>query len=368
MGAASWPATDLGTHPRVASPIPRWALMCGSALRPSPARARTWRRRRRGAPGVAPGWGTSSTRGRPCPSRRGEPRLVGALAEREQSLSGVARRAHGLVGKDRQRARAELDPLARGQLLVAQPRGLRGGVGVVRGVADVVVAGPEAERDDLLRVGLLGDRVGVHRRAGPAGEAGHGEVEAVPEEVHGARLAGEPAAELLEHRVGPVEDPPEARDRVAIPGRVLEILGKRRRHGDAERLLGDLDVDVELAEQRVEAGVELRDGQSATQLERPGATVSRPDDHRVIDEVDRDLERGVVVMQPPRREPSHVDVQRDVPPVVARRRRGQPDLADDLAVEMQRVPRRAPVGQMQLRQRHGPHPTLSPYRGHELAR
>ena len=102
----------------------------------------------------------------------------------------------------------------------------------------------------------------------------------------------------------------------------------------------------------MDAGIEVRDGQSAAELERPGATVGRPDDHGVIDEVDRDLERRAVVMQPPRRETSHVDVQRDVPPVVARRRGRQPDLADDLAVEMQRVLRCAPVGQMQLRQRH----------------
>ncbi len=62
-------------------------------------------------------------------------------------------------------------------------------------------------------------------------------LEAVPEQVHGARLAVEPAAELLEHRVRPVEDPAEARDRVAIPGRVVAIVRERRRHRHAERLL-----------------------------------------------------------------------------------------------------------------------------------
>jgi hypothetical protein len=104
----------------------------------------------------------------------------------------------------------------------------------------------------------------------------------------------------------------------------------------------------------VEAGIEVRDRQSPAELEGLRATVSRPDDHGVVDEVDRDLERRVAMMQAPCRETADVDVQRDVPPVVARWRRRQPDLADDLAVEMQRVPRLAPVGQMQLRQRHGP--------------
>jgi hypothetical protein len=96
----------------------------------------------------------------------------------------------------------------------------------------------------------------------------------------------------------------------------------------------------------VEAGVELRDRQPCAERERRGSAVRRPDDHGVIDEVDRDLERRVAMMQPPRREPADVDVQRHVPPVVARRRGGQPDLAEDLAVEMQRVLGRAPVGQM----------------------
>ena len=53
--------------------------------------------------------------------------------------------------------------------------------------------------------------------AGRLGEAGDGEVEAVPEEVHRARLTVEPAAELLEHGVRPVEDTAEALDRFAIP-------------------------------------------------------------------------------------------------------------------------------------------------------
>jgi hypothetical protein len=36
-------------------------------------------------------------------------------------------------------------------------------------------------------------------------------------------------------------------------------------------------------------------------------------------EVEVDLEGRVVVMQPPGREPAHVDVKRRIPPVVARR-------------------------------------------------
>jgi hypothetical protein len=59
-------------------------------------------------------------------------------------------------------------------------------------------------------------------------------------------------------------------------------------------LLLDLDVDVELAEQRVEAGIEVRDGHSAAELEldvalfdndRPGAAV--------LERIRRDVQSGM---------------------------------------------------------------------------
>jgi hypothetical protein len=89
--------------------------------------------------------------------------LVRALAERQQRRSWISRAAHSLVGKHRQRARAVLDPAARGQRLLAESLGLGRGVGVVGAVVDGVVARPEPERDDLVRVGLLVDRIGIDR-------------------------------------------------------------------------------------------------------------------------------------------------------------------------------------------------------------
>jgi len=61
---------------------------------------------------------------------------------------------------------------------------------------------------------------------------------------------------------------------------------------------------------------------------------------------------NAVMVEAPGCESADVDVQRSVPPVVARCRRRQPDLAEDLAVQVQRVLCRAPVGQVQLRQCH----------------
>src|SRR5205085_3245352 len=111
--------------------------------------------------------------------------------------------------------------------LVAEPVRFGAGVGVVGGVPEIVVSGPEAEGDELLGVGLLGDGVGVDGRRRSAGEAGNREIEAVPEEMDRAGLAAEPAAELLEHAVGPVEDAAVALDGVAVPGGVLAVLGER---------------------------------------------------------------------------------------------------------------------------------------------
>jgi hypothetical protein len=55
-------------------------------------------------------------------------------------------------------------------------------------------------------------------------------------------------------------------------------------------------------------------------------------------------------MHPSRRKPADVDVQRRVPPVVARRHRRELDLPDDLRPEVQRDLRRFPVGQRYRRE------------------
>jgi hypothetical protein len=131
----------------------------------------------------------------------------------------------------------------------------------------------------------------------------------VPEEVYRAGLAVEPAAELLEDGVRPVEDSAEAPDRLSIPGRVPDVLRKRRRHRDPERLLRDLDVDAELGEHRVETGVEVRDGHPVAELEHPVASVGGPHEQGVIEEVESDLEGRPAKMETPCREPADVDVE-----------------------------------------------------------
>ena len=68
----------------------------------------------------------------------------------------------------------------------------------------------------------------------------------------------------------------------------------------------------------MDAGIEVGDRHSAADVERLGATVAGAGNQGVVDEVDRDLEGRIAMVQAPGGEAAHVDVQRGVPPVVTR--------------------------------------------------
>ena len=123
------------------------------------------------------------------------------------------------------------------------------------------------------------------------------------------------------------DDAGEAGDGLAVPRRVFDVVWEGRRRRDAERFLFDGDVDAQFAERCVDAGIEVGDRHSAADVERLGATVAGAGNQGVVDEVDRDLEGRIAMVQAPGGEAAHVDVQRGVPPVVARGGSGQPDLA-----------------------------------------
>src|SRR5262249_5077844 len=150
--------------------------------------------------------------------------LVGALQEGEQRRSRISRIANDLVGQTSKRARPQPGPerLLWPQGSLAETCGLRRRVRVVARLSDLVVSGPEAAGDHLVRIGLRGERARVRLRGrAPPAETGDGEIQRVPEEMHRTGLAAEPAGELLEDTVCPVEDAPEALDRVSIVGVVL---------------------------------------------------------------------------------------------------------------------------------------------------
>ena len=229
---------------------------------------------------------------------------------------------------------------------------LRGRIGVERRLADVPVARPEAERDEVVRVRLPVDWAESRcvRRA-LAVEACHREVEGVPEEVHGARLAAVPPGEGLEHAVGPVEDPPEALDCVGVVGDVFYVLRERCRRRDPVRRLSNRDVDAKVAERRVQPLVECSDGQVVDEGERFRLATARANDEPMIDEIEVDLvARPVRRVEPSRCEPTDVEVERNVPPVVSRRRGRHTDLADDLHPEVEGLLRLLPPLEGQRRQ------------------
>ena len=137
------------------------------------------------------------------------------------------------------------------------------------------------------------------------------------------------------------DDAGEAGDGLAVPRRVFDVVREGRGRRDAERFLFDVDVDAPFAECGMDAGIEVGDRHSAADVERLGAIVAGAGNQGVVDEVDRDLEGRIAMVQAPGDEAAHVDVQRGVPSVVARGGSGQPDLAEDLAVQVQSVLRGA---------------------------
>ena len=72
--------------------------------------------------------------------------------------------------------------------------------------------------------------------------------------------------------------------------------------------------------------------EAIAQLDMGGLARAAGDDQAVPQEVEVDLEVPAVEGHAARRETRRGDVQRDVPPVVARRGDGEPDLADDLGI------------------------------------
>src|SRR5439155_13042739 len=167
--------------------------------------------------------------------------------------------------------------------------------GVERRLLDRSAPGPPADADAFVRVGFARDAVGEVRD--PAGmerrratrEAGAGEIEGPPPEVHRTRLAEESPAEGPEHTLGARENAPAAPGRVGVVGGVYAIGGEG--NGvvrDLDRPRPDPDRSVELAQQGAVAGVEVGNG---LRLERQTGdrAVAGPRDQVMIDEVELDL-------------------------------------------------------------------------------
>jgi hypothetical protein len=106
--------------------------------------------------------------------------------------------------------------------VLQQPWWLGIDVAVERGKRHgALVPDAEAEADDL---GVLPPRGGAASQT----MAGVAKVQAVPEQLHGAGLTGEPRRELLQDTSGAGQDAPVCGDGVALVGGMEGVLAERR--------------------------------------------------------------------------------------------------------------------------------------------
>lgn len=197
-----------------------------------------------------------------------------------------------------------------------------------------------------MRVGLDGDRSREVRRAGVLGrgaprEARAREIESAPEEVDRARLAHEARLVLGEDGVRRDQRLVEAGGRGGVVVAVMLVTLERRTVLDLHRRRPEIDPHLERVQPRDDLLVEARD---ALRLERDLTQTAHRgrDAHAVIDEIEVELQATAAIGHERGGEPARAHVERHVPPVVARGREREPDLADDLREAVQRLAGRPP--------------------------
>jgi hypothetical protein len=195
-------------------------------------------------------------------------------------------------------------------------------------------------------VGTVRDPAGVLRR-GAAREARGRQVEAAPVEADRARLADETRPELLEQPIGADERSPEQLDVSRFVQGLDLVLLERDGLGHLDRAWPDPDVDAAVSQPRHQLPVEGGHG-SGSKVHDECLRPSVGHDEAMVDEVEGDLKGAVSVRDRWRREAPGGDLERDVPPVVHRRRERQADLADDLGPHVQGGDRRLPLPPRQL--------------------
>jgi len=168
----------------------------------------------------------------------------------------------------------------------------------------------------------------------PAREARHGQIEAAPEEVHGATLADEPSPKLFEDSVCLHQDSPEP---VGIFP-IVRGVGLVTVEGDGVRnFVGprvEIHMQTELSHLFLEAPVERRD-RLGLERKTTYVPVARLDRELMSDEIEVDLECPVSVWDRRGREPAGRDQQRNMPGMIDPGTLGDPNLADDLHPHVQ---------------------------------
>src|SRR5947209_14483022 len=137
--------------------------------------------------------------------------FVAALEKVQQGLVRRGSAAHVIVAQEEFTHLGAVERRCRTERGGFESRWGRRGVGVESRCRKTVIAGPEATTDLFMRVGLLRDAIGTWAcRCSPTREKGQCQVEAAPEKLDRAALAGKVRAVVLHNAVRLHQDAPEA--------------------------------------------------------------------------------------------------------------------------------------------------------------
>lgn len=257
-------------------------------------------------------------------------RIVGGLAEIEESGMGVGRGADVVVEEDEFVERSIVARSGGLDSAIAAASGFGRGVGIEGGMRKRVGAGPPADADDFMGIRVAGDFVvaGAFGRAA-ARKARDGMVKASPEKMHRAAFADKAAAKFLEDGVHGEKNAPEAARVGGIVARVRDVLvepdGVGDFHGHGPNFYVDTDGSEDVHRLAVEPGDGAREEGDGLRLAPTGANVEA-----MREEIKFHFENAGAVGNRRSREAAGADVERNFPPMIDVRALVEADLADDL--------------------------------------
>ena len=172
------------------------------------------------------------------------------------------------------------------------------------------------------------------RWSGAPRKAGYRQIEAAPEEMHGADLAEVARAEALQHPISSDRGVEETRHGLDVVGSIGVVLNEWNRVGHFIGTAVEVRRAADRTEQIAEAPVEVSNRHRA-EAELCPAAISGAAAHCMVEEIEVDLDCVRAIGNERCREAPRVNVERRVPGVVDPGRTGEPVLADNLEIEMQ---------------------------------
>jgi hypothetical protein len=201
---------------------------------------------------------------------------------------------------------------------------------VIEGWPFEAAAGPKADAADLVGIGFAGDGIGAGAfRGGATGKTGDGMVEATPEKVHGAGLAEEAGAELLENAIHGDEDLPEPARIFGIVRGVDAILVKGNGVGDFHWHFPNLDLDARRAKHAHKGLIKIGH-RAGEERERFDLAVVGLQHEFVIEEIEAQFEGAPRVGNCRGGQAARADIERHIPPVIQPGSKSEANFADDL--------------------------------------